>query len=278
MLANLLLFTVALPLCAGSLAAVLARALGGKDIVTATLFALAGVASVWLIEGIPVVPPTSAKHKLLILAAVLVPLTAFGQTKLALPRARAAALLGFTLLALVWIGWSRLSDPVLLPRVLAVVLFLGLGAFALLRFDRGPNHGFAGGAALLATNVGLAMMALFSAHIGGAQLGGALAAVTGGALFVGYLTLLLGRKETAVLPNLALWSGFGLTSLVLIQSALFAPGVSLASVALLPLPLLLAAQFRPRLSTNQLAAPIMTGAAAILAASPAILAAAVGAP
>lgn len=87
MFAELVLFSIVIPFCEGLAAALLARALGGKFIVAATLFALAGAGSVWMIEGTPVVPPVAAKHKLLILAAVLVPLTAIAHAKLASPRA-----------------------------------------------------------------------------------------------------------------------------------------------------------------------------------------------
>lgn len=274
MLASLLLFTIVIPLALGIAAAVLSRTLEGSRLASVVLFAAAGAAVLWLIEGFPAVPPTAAKHKLLILAAAVVPLAALVQLFLSSARSRAGALLVFTLIALFWLGGSRLTDSALLARFVAVALFLAFVALAFARFERTEGNTFAGASALTATQIGLALTALLSAHIGGGLLGGALAAVTGGWALFAYGAVVRGKSEGVALPDMALWAGLALTSLVLIQSGLFAPTTSLVAVVLLALPLLAVTVWPRPLSANHLIAPVLSGAfAALAAAAPVVVAA-----
>lgn len=274
MVATLILYTVVVPLGFGLIAALIARPQTRLWHWLPGLLALAGAAVLWLIDGPPALPPVAAKHKLLLLAAAVVPLAAFGQSVFATTRAKALAFLAFGLIALLLLGSSRITDLSLLPRFLAVALYLGLTALGLNRLDQTRNEAFTGASALLATNIALALCALLSAHIGGGQLGGALAAVTGGWLLARYAGFALGRADAVPLPDMALWGGFALTSLVLIQTGLFAPSTSVVSVVLLALPLLGATIWPGPLTRNRLAAPILSGVAAILAASPSVIAAA----
>lgn len=274
MLASLILYTVVIPLAAGLGAALLSRTAAAGRVAPVALFAVAGATVLWLIEGVPAVPPTAAKHKLLILAAAVGPLAVLAELFLASARSRAWALFVFTGFALFWLGGSRLTDPALLPRFSAVALFLALAALAFARFERTEGNAFAGVSTLLVTEIGLALTALLSAHIGGGQLGGALAAVTGGWALVAYGAIVLGKSEAVALPDMALWAGLALTSLVLIQSGLFAPSTSLVAVVLLALPLLAATVWPRPLSTNPLVAPVLSGAFAALAATAAVVVAA----
>lgn len=269
MLLSLLLYTVIIPLLLGIAVALIGPAPGAKPGISALLLALGGAVALWLLDGIPALPPASAKHKVLLLAALLVPLAPALLSWLHGATARALAFLAFGLAALAWIGGARVTDPALLPRIGVVLAFLLLVALGLSRVGRTRQSPFAAPSALLATQLATAILALLAAFIGGGQLAGALAALTGGMLLIAYLALVRGADRPA-LPESALWTGFALTVPVLIQSSLFAPSITPFAVVLAALPLPLATFAPGPFSRNRLLAPILSGALAILPALAAI--------
>lgn len=269
MIATLLVKSVLLPLGLGAL---LAMTKAHLSRVLPALVALAAFGVIVLIEGLPPFPPVSALHKCLTLLPVLAGLALLGVGD-AKGRARGLAIFGFLLVALVWLGWARIADPALLARMAAILPLLAALAFTAARDDSPAAYGFALPGALLVTAAGTALVALVGAHIGGAQVLGAVAALTGGLLLPGFISHARGGNPSLP-PPAALAVLAAVIGIFAIQTGLFAPDVPALSLILLALCPLVPALLPQEGPGPRIAAPIVSGLVSALPAAAAILLAA----
>ena len=244
MLQQLLLTTVLLPLAMGILIALAAQAAGARaPIVIALLIPLAACVAAVSIEGWPAFPPVAAKQKLpviLLVGSVALALAA-AMLQDRLTKRIAAPLLVLALaLPIWWLGRNVLAanmTKAVVVAIVAVITVLILTVIASRASDRKAAAPAAVPAALLWVAIASALGAVFGGYIGMAQMGGALAALTGGWLLVGYIRYLRGDDRafvTAGIVDIA----FGWTIILgLIMTVLLAPAAAPAALVIAVLPL-----------------------------------------
>lgn len=227
MFAGFIFATVTLPLTLGLALGCWNRISSrGMVVVTAVLLLVLYVN----LEGIPPFPPTASKQKLTYVIAAAALSAPF------LHRARMLLTLCFLVIATLWLGWNKLGHDGLLGLAPAAVP-VALGAWGSRTLSRPERGAFVWPLALLALCLAGAGLAVDGVFMGFAQVSGAIAAFLGGALLVGYASLLMGRD--AALPE-AVLSFLMLSGLsVLVVIGLFAPEIDPLAVAVASLTLLM---------------------------------------
>lgn len=206
--ANPIALTVLPPLAAGVLLGLIAWLSGSNRAVMALAWGVGILFVYWLLEGVPPLPPIAAKQKL----GYLIGLGALlGVAASLLPTARNRLAIASAILAavaVVWLGWSKISaggnaGALLLAALLAILMAAGvIGWFLNLNeesVDASSEHSFIPGSVLLTTAVAGSIIAAAGLFLGMGQMLGGLAAMTGGALAVSYLALLLRGGSLALL-------------------------------------------------------------------------------
>ena len=284
MLLQIVLTTVVVPFLLGTTIAGIAIVISGqRSLQIALLIPLAAVVIHVLLEGIPAMPPVSAKHKLplILLGGALI----FGLKAIALREKKMAV---SVVLALVMLGGSTwllgknvmMGDPTKAAAVVTIVLIasIALGtAVARPRTDQPGGQSFLA-VALFAVSLAAALNAAFGAFVGMAQINGALAALTGGWILVGYVRYLMGDDQALALRG-AEGLAFGFViSVHVIMTALFTPKTSTIALMLAVLPLAVAAYILVRGSglgrVNRALRPFAAG---LLVAIPAVISIAIAA-
>ena len=284
MLPQIVLTTVVVPFLLGTFIAGFAIVIPGqRSLQIALVIPLAAVVIHVLLEGIPAMPPVSAKHKLplILLGGALI----FGLKAIALREKKMAV---SVVLALVMLGGSTwllgknvmMGDPTKAAAVVTIVLIasIALGtAVARPRTDQPGGQSFLA-VALFAVSLAAALNAAFGAFVGMAQLNGALAALTGGWLLVGYVRYLMGNEEALALRG-AEGLAFGFViSVHVIMTALFTPKASPIGLVLAVLPLAVAAYLLVRGSgLGRVHRALRPFAAGLLVAIPAVISIAIAA-
>ena len=284
MLLQIVLTTVVVPFLLGTFIAGFAIVIPGqRSLQIALLIPLAAVLIHVLLEGIPALPPVSAKHKLplILLGGALI----FGLKAIVLREMKMAV---SVVLAIVILGGSTwllgknvlMADPTKAAAVVVIVLIasVALGAaVATSRASRPDGQTFLA-AALFAVSLAAALNAAFGAFVGMAQIDGALAALTGGWLLVGYVRYLMGDDQALELRG-AEGLAFGFVILVhVIMTALFTPKTSTTALMLAVLPLAVAAYVLVRGSgLGRVHPPLRPFAAGLLVAIPAVISIAIAA-
>ena len=287
-LANPVALTVLPPLLAGLLLGLLAWVSAGNRVVMAIGWSAGILFVYWLLEGVPPLPPIAAKQKLgylLLFGGALgvllsmLPLVGAGR----LWPIMAAALVA----AFVWLGFNTLNSGVMsgevsfafLPTILLIVVLLGRGLMESGRVaiaERGvppTEQPFIIPIAWLATAIAGSISAAAGLFLGMAQMLGALAALTGGALMISHIALIaMGEGLRLMEPGAAFALGFAIACALLL-TALLAPSANLLSLIVLSLSVPLTGYGRARIAalppTMPALRPIIAGA---IIAVPAVIA------
>ncbi|CAN7710736.1 hypothetical protein [Neorhizobium tomejilense] len=283
MLLQILLTTVVVPFLFGTFIAAFAIIIPGqRRLQIALLIPLAAVAIHVLLEGMPALPPVSAKHKLpliLLGGALIFGLQAMVRRPLKIHMS--------TVLTVVVLGGSTwllgknvmMADP---TKAGAAIVILLIASVALGAVVARPRAGRPGGesclaVALLAVSLAAALNAAFGAFVGMAQIDGALAALTGGWLLVGYVRYLMGNDDALALRG-AEGLAFGFViSVHVIMTALFTPKASPIALVLAVLPLAVAYFLVRGAGLGRVPRVLRPFAAGLLAALPAIISIAIAA-
>lgn len=207
MLLGLFVNGVLIPFLLGiAVALFLAFVLKSRIAIRCFLTGLAVVSAYVSLEGIPLFPPAAVKQKLayaFLASAVLVSVAAL------MPRGRTFLLVGlvggFSLACLYWFAGPVLARATDFGAIIAPYAYTVLASIAVLAllFANGPAGNPAAPRALvrlsavLAFSIGSAVVAVTGGFIGMGQMFGALAALTGGIVLVGYMAVLRG---TSALP------------------------------------------------------------------------------
>jgi hypothetical protein len=246
MLFNIVLTTVIAPLGFGIAIAVLSAVRPARrSLILALLVPVAALVVHMMLEGMPAVPPVSAKHKLplilFVAALVLAGIAAFRVRPTALFTA-AIALVGLGASGF-WLGRNVMSaNPQKLWIVLAITLFAA-GALGLCN-RRGKLDADRVGPALatsvFAVSLAAALNAAFGAFVGMAQINGALAAMTGGWLLINYIRTLRGADKAMELRGVAALAFSFVITIHLVMTVLFTPKTSATALVLAVLPIVVA--------------------------------------
>lgn len=230
MATTLVLFTVLLPLILGCVLAGVAFFTPAKAALLGLGTLIAILCVYVLLEGFPPLPPVSSKHKIFYIFGAL------GFATLATHKLRGAPLAALTvsllLAALYWIGQRKINDDPFQPEIfLALLPVIGAGVSAAfpqkLREDI-----FVWQTALIAMGISGSLVSVLGGYIGLAQMLGALSALTGGYLAVGYVAVhVLGRTPASTKFAGLNWLLMVAISAVLISIALFASKLSAAAFA-----------------------------------------------
>ena len=270
---------IVLPLLVGIATGLFMLSVRGMEMI-ATLAAIVALIFVyWLLEGVPPFPPIASKQKLGYLvgmggiAACLLPMAAWRR-----PAGFALTAAG-TLAAFAWLGWPKfqagMSLHLLIAFGVAILLAGGTTMLAQTDDDASPQAEmqFLNPAAILSTAFASAIIGFMGLFIGMAQFLGAIAALTGGALLVGYGALLMtGKPRASLTPTACLGVSFALSA-ALILTALLGPEPHPVALLIAPfslyMPRLVAGPLNGLLPRFQWLRPVVAGA---LIALPALLA------
>lgn len=210
-----------------------------------------------LLEGWPTLPPTSSKPKVAVLIAgfAILNIAAVG-----LRTRKFMIVPSMIIAAIIWIGWNRLGDPEMLLRFVALLVPTFIGSWMFSRFKHQNQLELIWPVTLIAFAIGGAMVALFGAYIGFAQMMGAFAAFLGGFSLVVYLLLLIRPTiEPMHLSQTSLQIIFMAMMAVLIAIVLFAPEINPGAITVLGLTLL-GPYFQARFNSSHVALrPILAG-------------------
>ncbi|OAE35946.1 hypothetical protein AXG93_303s1000 [Marchantia polymorpha subsp. ruderalis] len=208
MLTQILLTTVLLPLVLGVVIALAGR--GGYSrsvLLTALLIPVAAAIASISIEGLPPFPPIAAKQKLPVLlvtgGVIFAILAALSRHHL---NCWIIALVGVGSLAAPawWLGRNVLAANATKAATLAIVLVIvAIELVAVSETRARKSSGAALPAALLATAIATALTAIMGGYIGMAQMNGALAALFGGWLLIGYIGYIRGDDSAFDLHGFA---------------------------------------------------------------------------
>lgn len=226
---DLLSNTVIWPLLLGVALAGLLIFLGPRDYLLGAVAALMVFAIYVLLEGWPVVPPVSAKHKLgLLLPASAIVILLASRFRLPLVPITAVILA----IAFVWLGWNKLFTAAAWPQSSGLILLIAAAILASRQLEKHHQDAFLWPATFLCFAVGGAILSLLGAFVGFAQALGALAAWLGGFLLIRYGALLAGRNDTAlpVTPLLIMLVSVVMLALMI---GLFAPDMSFIALVIL---------------------------------------------
>ena len=274
----LIVNTVLIPL---GLGLILGLALGrksGPNWLNPVLAGAAVLAVYVLLEGVPHLPPVSAKQKLFPLICAALPVSCLALAPgVMTPSARVlrrAVIPAYLMLTLLWFGLTKLTQGA--GSAQAVWLLLAPVAASLWSQPQtcgtAPSQSYLWPAALLVYAVNMAVLSLFGGFVGFAQVLGAQAALLGGALLIRYLTERLG-KDPAVFSTATLNVFLMTLCATALLVGLFAPKISLPAFALSALVLCVPAVV-PRLQTWPAALrPFAFGVMAAAPAAASILAA-----
>jgi hypothetical protein len=265
--------SAALPLVVTLVACGLIRLVGGQSrgsVVAGAALAIGFLAAYVAISGVPAFPPRASSQKLayLVLAGVLI--------GMALDLLRAGRNLDWTMtlvalgLSIAWLGWPRLrsADPV--NAGMAAVVWIGCG-IALIRLYALRDRGSDGTVLLLVTALGVAGIAFFGRTASYAQLGGALAAASGGFMVWNWPLARFPLGAAAVLG-----AGGALAAMVT-NMVFYTKSSALAIVCLLPIFFADAVADQVPLPRGVLGQSLRPVVLALLAAIPVSLAVGVGA-
>lgn len=263
----LILNTVGIPLAIGL---GLGLVIGWQKIPEWLQVLLCGVAVLavyTLLEGTPAFPPVSAKNRLFFVLFAAIPLCVMAG-RMARRDLSRALVPTFLFLALLWLGWNRLMQPVLWPAGLLLFAPIVASVIAQPAADRARNgQAFLWPATLLIYAICASVLSLLGVFVGFAQVLGALAALLGGAFTVLYVRGLISGQPRVVAPP-TLWlfmMSLGATALMV---GLFAPQVSMVAFALSALILCLPAVAPPLARLPDWLRPFAFG---LMAAVPAAL-------
>ncbi|MBB4066552.1 hypothetical protein [Gellertiella hungarica] len=249
MIADLILWTVLVPLALGLALGLFSRHAGERRALGGGLLFVLALLAVVAIEGMPVFPPVAGKQKLpFVLAGLAVLFFLLGHVRRPAGRLPAAAtVLLAAAVPAVWIGYRILSAaPVKAFLVFGLLFFFALAAALLSPSPRSRAQGQAPLAALLFALIATAVVSVTGGYIGMAQVCGAAAAATGGWLLLSYVAY-LGGDDAAMHPGpqpLLAW--LVLTALLMAVTALLAPSANPVALVLAALPLALAAWLERR--------------------------------
>jgi hypothetical protein len=264
---NLLLHTIVWPLALGAVLALLPHGTGPRDALLTVTAGLMIFAVYVILEGLPAIPPIAAKQKLALVMAAAIP-AVFLAGKLRMNRA--AVTTAMLALALLWLGWNKLSQAAAWPHAVALLAPVATGTLASHTMEDRAREPFLWPAMLLAYAAGASVLSLLGLFVGFAQAMGALAAWTGGLLATNYGYLLFGRGAKS-LPSCALWVSLLSIVAASFMVGLFAPDVNPWAFAVLSLTLItpLAA---PRLrGVSPLIKPFVFGLTAAMPVAAAVL-------
>lgn len=268
--ANPVTLTVLPPLLAGLLLGLLAWVTAGNRVAMAIGWALGVVFVYWLLEGVPPLPPAAAKQKL----GYLIALGGLAGVVWSLfPGNRpftALASLVLAVVAVLWLGWSKVigggnMGVVLLAAALAILLAAGMIGWIRSQDRAGAaEEPFLAPAVQLTTAIAGSIVAASGLFLGMGQMLGALSAMLGGALAISYAALLIrGRGLDLLPPGAALAVGNAVLCGVAL-TALLAPSPSLNGLIVLALGPVLAFLLRGRIAAllpqTQFLRPILAGA------------------
>ena len=281
LLANPVALTILPALAAGVLLGLLAWVSGGNRVTMAVGWGLGVLFIYWLLEGVPPFPPVAAKQKLgyllavgsvvgLVFSFINVPRWVFFFKSIAM-----------ALLALGWLGWAKFGDADnVWTVVLAVLVTMLIGRGSLYQLplaveaaDASHEHPFIAPAALMTTAIAGAIVATTGLFLGMGQILGALAALLGGALAVGYLALLIRGHGVLLMPKGSVPVVAYAVLCGAVLTALLGPSVNAPALLILATGPILTALLAPRIAAAMpnipLLRPILAGA---VIAIPAIIA------
>lgn len=277
MIADLILWTILVPLLMGLGMGLFGRLGGERRVLVAGLLFLAALLAVVAIEGAPVFPPVAGRQKLpFVLAGFALFFLVLAVLRRPSGRVASAALVAAAIaVPSVWIGLRLLAAaPAKALAVVLVILFFA--GVTLLLVSSAPRERAPGSSpliGLLFVLIATAVVSVTGGYIGMAQVSGALAAVTGGWLLVGYVAFLRGDDaalDPGALPVLA-W--LVLSALFLVVTLLFAPSAHSGALVLAALPMAVAAWWDRRAGVPaalpRAFRPVLAG---LLAAIPALAA------
>ncbi len=273
LLANPVVLTVLPPLLAGLILGILAWASGSNRLVVVLAWGAGVLFVYWLLEGVPPLPPIAAKQKL----GYLIGFGALaGIASSLMPGARNRAALASAVLAavaVVWLGWSKITNSgntgiVVLAALLAVLLAAGIvGWLSSDNADSDESQSeqpFLAPGILLTTAIAGSIVAASGLFLGMGQILGALSAMLGGALAVSYMALLVRGQGLALLPPGAIQAVGNALLCVVVLTALLGPSPSLLALIVLSTGPLLAVLLRSRIAAllpgAKFLRPILAGA------------------
>lgn len=247
MMMQLLVPTIGVPFLLGVLIAIITFGLPARrGFILALLIPLAAVIIHFMLEGVPSFPPIAAKQKLPIMLIVVAATFAI----LSLLRRPCSTTFGTILAAtaLALSGWLLgkhvlLANPAKTVVVLAVFLIVtvAVGPAVAVRPAARGGEPSALATALLGLSIAAALTAAFGAFVGMAQINGALAALNGGWLLIGYIRYLIGDDDALALRGFE-GLAFAITvSMHLIMTSLFVPKAAPSAIIFTALPLAVAA-------------------------------------
>ncbi|SFU21963.1 hypothetical protein SAMN05518861_13044 [Mesorhizobium sp. YR577] len=242
MLTHILLTTIVLPLILGILIAVAGKENSTRSIaLTALLIPIAAAIASVSIEGFPTLPPIAAKQKLPVLllsGGIVFMLLALGLKQ---PLERGVSILISVISLAVpvwWLGRNIIIANSTKATTLGVVLMLAAIAQSLVssgRSQRLPSAALP--ASLMATAIATALSAILGGYIGMAQMSGALAALFGGWLLVGYIAYLRGKDNAFALQGMAAFAFVWTAAIAVAMTVLFTPSAVPATLVLSVLPI-----------------------------------------
>ncbi|MGO6665229.1 hypothetical protein ELI00_18440 [Rhizobium ruizarguesonis] len=247
MMKQLLLTTVGVPFFLGMAVALASMVFPARrGFIIALLIPLAAVVIHLMLEGMPVLPPVSAKQKLpiiLLFGAGIFAIPAL--VRRPLPVAVSTMLVG---VALALSGWLLGKNVLVANSTKSIVV---LAVFVVTTAAIGPAIAKPAGArrgepsalatALLSVSIAAALSAALGAFVGMAQIDGALAALTGGWLLVNYISYFRGDDHALALRGFEGLAFAAVISVHLIMTALFAPKAAPAAIIFAVLPLVVGA-------------------------------------
>ncbi|WSH00943.1 hypothetical protein U8P71_21275 [Rhizobium ruizarguesonis] len=205
MMKQLLLTTVGVPFFLGMAVALASMVFPARrGFIIALLIPLAAVVIHLMLEGMPVLPPVSAKQKLpiiLLFGAGIFAIPAL--VRRPLPVAVSTMLVGVALALSGWLLGKNVlaanSTKSMVVLAVFVVATAAIGPAVAMPADARRGEPSALATALLGVSIAAALSAALGAFVGMAQIDGALAALTGGWLLVNYIRYLMGDDDALAL-------------------------------------------------------------------------------
>lgn len=268
MIYDILFFNILFPVALGAMIGVLTLSVVRHDPLASLLVGAACIAVLLVLNGVPRFPPVASSERLVAAAIALVIASLFLHR---LGRVGTAMTVVLWLAGAVWIGGARMQEMSSLPRIaglVAVILAAGVAAF---RLDVPSPQALSGTVPPLVFTIVAAFLSLTGGFIGNAQLLGAFAALTGGAVLIAYLA------DIGLLPlrNSTLSKGVTLAilgSVVLItsHSAMFAPNIHWIALIIASSILLFPDLLRRLTGLNKALAPFVFAAISVVPGTVAI--------
>jgi len=280
MLTQILLTTVLLPLVLGVVIALAGRGGYPRSVLpTALLIPVAAAIASISIEGLPPFPPIAAKQKLPVLlvtgGVIFAILAALSRHHL---NRWIIALVGVGSLAAPawWLGRNVLAANATKAVTLAIVLVIvAIEIVAVSGIRTRKSSAAALPAALLATAIATALTAIMGGYIGMAQMNGALAALFGGWLLIGYIGYIRGDDSVFDLQGFAALSFIWTAAMGVTMTVLLSPSASPSALVLSVLPVAVFAALNCRgagfVGQPRVLRPLVTGALTAIPAIAAIL-------